>query len=198
MWSNGDRDSQPFPHVLLQVKLKSGETYAVDIAGAQYGDYEPVVSWKHYLTNRVNMFVLVKSFVKPERDSTVYMFGGLEALGWMNIISSDKVTECLNMNIPMADLLKLSNTEFQVAVDHILENVADCLQNLKKDLRERGTTAFFQTHLVDQVKEGNEILKPGEWNQIRARLAEIPNFSYDNVPKSVAFLEKAFRPVSRG
>ncbi|KAI4723800.1 Palmitoyltransferase akr1, ankyrin repeat-containing protein akr1 [Aureobasidium sp. EXF-10728] len=35
-------------HSVLKVVLRSGETYAIDLSGAQYGFYEPVILWSKY------------------------------------------------------------------------------------------------------------------------------------------------------
>lgn len=40
-------------HSVLKVTLRSGEAYAIDLAGAQFGHYEPVVAWKHYNRERI-------------------------------------------------------------------------------------------------------------------------------------------------
>lgn len=40
-----DRD---FLHEVLQVRLQSGEVYAIDFTGAQYGWYEPITEWDRF------------------------------------------------------------------------------------------------------------------------------------------------------
>ncbi|ESZ92096.1 hypothetical protein SBOR_7511 [Sclerotinia borealis F-4128] len=40
-------------HELFGVILRSGERFAIDISGAQYGYYEPVVRWETYTSTRI-------------------------------------------------------------------------------------------------------------------------------------------------
>ncbi|KAG9840459.1 palmitoyltransferase akr1, partial [Aureobasidium melanogenum] len=42
----GHQWDQDFLHEVLQVRLHSGEVYAIDLTGAQYGWYEPITEWK--------------------------------------------------------------------------------------------------------------------------------------------------------
>lgn len=42
-----------FPHVVLRFTLRSGEKYALDLSGAQYGFDETVAPWTPYLEKRV-------------------------------------------------------------------------------------------------------------------------------------------------
>lgn len=41
------------PHEVLQVTLRSGEKFALDITGAQFGHYAPVLEWSQYSTERI-------------------------------------------------------------------------------------------------------------------------------------------------
>jgi hypothetical protein len=52
---DGTEDRRKYRHILLRVKLKNGEEYALDLAGAQYGYYEPVTPWVIYETSRIAM-----------------------------------------------------------------------------------------------------------------------------------------------
>lgn len=43
-----DEWNKDFLHEVLQVRLHSGEVYAIDFTGAQYGWYEPITEWGRY------------------------------------------------------------------------------------------------------------------------------------------------------
>jgi len=45
---NGHQWDQDFLHEVLQVRLQSGEVYAIDLTGAQYGWYEPITEWNRF------------------------------------------------------------------------------------------------------------------------------------------------------
>ncbi|KAE9380047.1 hypothetical protein N431DRAFT_315648, partial [Stipitochalara longipes BDJ] len=40
-------------HDILKVEIKNGEVYALDLAGAQFGYYDPITPWEEYATTRV-------------------------------------------------------------------------------------------------------------------------------------------------
>jgi hypothetical protein len=54
-------------HTCLRVTLNSGELYALDMTGAQFGYFEPVTPWKEFYENRVRSFSVVN---------------GVEDFGW--------------------------------------------------------------------------------------------------------------------
>ncbi|KEQ63059.1 uncharacterized protein M437DRAFT_48047 [Aureobasidium melanogenum CBS 110374] len=45
-------------HTVFKAVLVSGETYAIDLAGAQYGFYEPVILWSKYRERCIEMICL--------------------------------------------------------------------------------------------------------------------------------------------
>jgi hypothetical protein len=47
------RDTGGITHEMLKVTLRSGEVFAVDITGAQYGYHEPVTPWTKYQNDRI-------------------------------------------------------------------------------------------------------------------------------------------------
>ena len=51
-------DNGDYCHEIIQIRLKSGEIYAVDITGAQHGYYESVYPWEQHLQARVRLFGL--------------------------------------------------------------------------------------------------------------------------------------------
>ena len=54
-------------HEVLQLKLRSGEVFAVDISGAQFGYYDPVTPWTVYQQNRVLKVLNAASAPQPKK-----------------------------------------------------------------------------------------------------------------------------------
>ena len=46
-------DNNDYWHEIMQVTLKTGQVFAVDIAGAQHGFHDSAYPWHHYLQTRV-------------------------------------------------------------------------------------------------------------------------------------------------
>jgi len=51
-------------HEIFKVKLRSGETFAFDIAGAQHGYHDPVMQWQDY--EQLRIFRVVSSGPAPQ------------------------------------------------------------------------------------------------------------------------------------
>lgn len=67
---NGIED-ESFGHDLIMLKLKdSGEIYALDLSGAQFGYYQPVTRWFEFAADRV------KTIVKRADAEEYNYFGG--------------------------------------------------------------------------------------------------------------------------
>ncbi|TVY73161.1 hypothetical protein LSUE1_G005658 [Lachnellula suecica] len=52
-------------HEVLKVTLRSGEIFALNLAGAQYGYHEPVVEWQHYKELRVRVMRIQECPPRP-------------------------------------------------------------------------------------------------------------------------------------
>ncbi|KEQ71396.1 hypothetical protein M436DRAFT_74462 [Aureobasidium namibiae CBS 147.97] len=61
-----DEWNQDFLHEVLQVRLHSGEVYAIDFTGAQYGWYEPITEWSRY-SLRCKEIIRVLAFVVDDK-----------------------------------------------------------------------------------------------------------------------------------
>jgi hypothetical protein len=59
---NGKESNIDCTHKLFRVTLKySGEVYALDLSGAQYGYYDPVTTFETYLEDRARAIVVPKN-----------------------------------------------------------------------------------------------------------------------------------------
>lgn len=41
-------------HIVTKLALKNGETYVLDLAGAQFGHFDPVMPWQDYVECRAS------------------------------------------------------------------------------------------------------------------------------------------------
>jgi hypothetical protein len=60
-------------HDIFKVEINNGKIYALDLAGAQFGRYDPVTSWEDYLNTRV------EKITEREHWEQYRYFGGLKA-----------------------------------------------------------------------------------------------------------------------
>jgi hypothetical protein len=58
---------KPF-HNILKVTLRSGEEYAVDLACAQYGHFDPVTPWDEFEEKRILDILEYKVIYPPSKS----------------------------------------------------------------------------------------------------------------------------------
>lgn len=131
-------DGTDYAHTIIRVMLKNGETYALDMAGAQYGWHEPVTPWQLYSASRVQG---IKEVV-PFGGTKIFCKKRAKTLSkqqqWNNAIKEhfayfvDKVvTWWQKRNISLADLLHLPEQEFQRRRASLLDAVKEFLKLVK-------------------------------------------------------------------
>lgn len=65
--------------------LKNGEVYALDLSGAQFGNYQPVISWKEYrekIIRRLNVSELLGRWREKELESGRQLLVNLPNSKW--------------------------------------------------------------------------------------------------------------------
>lgn len=67
-------DNTKYGHEIIQVTLKSGEKYALDIAGAQYGQFNAVIPWDLYVRFHVKNVLRRHDFGSTHRRMTSPMY----------------------------------------------------------------------------------------------------------------------------
>ncbi|TVY91988.1 hypothetical protein LAWI1_G002664 [Lachnellula willkommii] len=63
VWYMGDE----VRHNVLKLQLRSGELFAVDLSGAQFGHHDPVTSWNEYEKTRVREVLDVDAAPSPDK-----------------------------------------------------------------------------------------------------------------------------------
>lgn len=123
--------------------MKSGEMYALDMAGAQYGWHESIMPWELYSTSRVRE---IKA-VLPFGGTSIFCKTRAKAMGkqceWIQHIKegfAKNVDEALiwwqRGNISTTDLLRTSENEFQSRKASLLGIVEEFLV-LYRTMQER-------------------------------------------------------------
>jgi hypothetical protein len=131
---------QDFLHEVLQVRLHSGEVYAIDFTGAQYGWYEPITEWERYslrctLITRITPFgvddkrplgsrarsMLMSTFLEPWDNRTdlqraIPVFG--ECL--RREFNKKFIQEVVSKYARGSDILKLETRTFEAVEKEIL------------------------------------------------------------------------------
>ena len=135
-------DGTDYAHTIIRVVMKNGESYALDMAGAQYGWHEPTTPWQLYNASRVRR---IKEVV-PFGGTTIFCKTRVKTLSeqqkWVHTINENfayNVDEAVmwwqKRNISLVDLLHLPEQEFQRRRASLLDTVKELLQ-LSKTVQE--------------------------------------------------------------
>ena len=92
-------DNTKYGHEVIQVTLESGERYALDIAGAQYGQFNTVIPWDIYVRNHVKNVLRRHDFgsTHARMTSPIYCDGSTDIQLKKNF--NKLLSESLNVNI---------------------------------------------------------------------------------------------------
>lgn len=122
------QEDAPEAHDLLRVELKSGETYALDLASAQFGYFAPVVQWDEYVMQRVSYFLVVKGRMKHQyfgslRDHYKKLLRGGQTERW---------DACLSLNDFLAEGLAEGVREWEKVGGVRVRDVLDLAVGLEE------------------------------------------------------------------
>lgn len=151
------------PHEVLQVVLKSGEAYVVDLTGAQYGHYESVVPSDTDFQTRANSVLERQTFGHQQR----LMTAACGPHSWTGVIRdcNKKFCQCLNTmidewqkeNILLIALLKLPRNQFLQQQRQLTAFVDEILRDFKQWAEKGGDLKVIEVDLDD----GNDLAKMG-------------------------------------
>lgn len=134
-------------HDIFKVEIENGKCYALDLAGAQFGHYDPLTPWDDYLRTRVEKvterenweqyryFGGLKAYHKKEVDdlSSLDKFQFSQYAG-VNMCASERLEEVTLAWMEAKKLrcfkamLNLPQEEFQAMKKGLLEMVAEELE----------------------------------------------------------------------
>ena len=109
-------DNTGFGHEVFQITLKNSEKYVLDIAGAQYGQFTPVMPWDVYAQSHVKDVVRSLDFgsTRERMTSSIYCNGStdIQLIETFNKLLSEsmnaRIKEWQDTNIKLPAMLKLS------------------------------------------------------------------------------------------
>ena len=154
-------DGTDYTHTILRVTTKNGETYALDMTGAQYGWCEPVISWPLYNASRVRKFEEILTFgaTRILHKARAVKSGG--QLQWNRDIKEQfaevvdgAVDRWQKDHISLTELLRLPERDFQKSQASLVDAVADWLQRHKNFQEAQGVFNFtggFKGGELDRV-----------------------------------------------
>ena len=118
----------------------NGEEYVVDITGAQYGHYEPVVSWKEYLATRAASVSRIDAFgtacqTTKGRCAKKAWEGKITRLHWSATIAMDQAVEkwVQDNDLTLAAMLKLPEAQYLSKRADMLTMIKTALQKFKAE-----------------------------------------------------------------
>ncbi|KPM36982.1 hypothetical protein AK830_g9595 [Neonectria ditissima] len=128
-------------HSVFEVTLVTGEVYAVDLTGAQYGFQEKLYEWKTYDTHRAEPGSEISTLDDAEEsERVVHMLAGLSIHGRAMAVKNlrETVMRDLRRSIDgyvrskkatIKDMMLLPDSEFRVARQQLVTHAKTSLQN---------------------------------------------------------------------
>ena len=148
-------------HNMLRVVLKEGRNaYAIDVASAQYGYYNPVTSWDEFAKNRVAGFNNL-SFTKDEKRKAFDIHTGDSLPSCMFLLEVDATKH-------LVDWIKLWEQEKKMDVRKLLR-----LRKTEYKIRERELIHFIKKRIcLDSglIRQAYEMIKARE-EEVRQEIA---------------------------
>lgn len=145
-------DGTDYAHTIIRVTMMNGETYALDMAGAQYGWHESVTPWQLYNAARVREIKIVMPFGDTKvlykvraNDDGKQRQRIQEIIDNFAEVVDDAVVWWQRKNIALIDLLRLPEHEFKSKRAFLLDAIEENMQRYK---------AFGESQGAFEVKEG--------------------------------------------
>lgn len=158
---HGNLDTTEYGHTLLRVSLKSGESYAFDLTGAQFGYYETITPWSLYEQSRAKKgsiafspsdlrltLIIAASSNSPTVPGITWRYNKSLAnvvKGTGEEFADMKGTEAV------CDMLKLAQVAFECKSDQLVYCVAKVLTNFKAELKRQGRLPRARPFQIGEV-----------------------------------------------
>lgn len=164
LFSGGkDGESNHAPHTVWKITLKrGGGTFALDLAGAQYGYYQPVTPWSEYMTSRVQIDATFQEHVlgNAAKGSLQFLdswplwiprpiwFGAGTRLNYGATQALNAEFQCWEQrdNGATRKVLKMPKTSFDEHERKLVGRVTQALQKFKEDLERKAIKEFAGQH----------------------------------------------------
>lgn len=170
VWHHGlngvTRNNQAFRHQFLQAQLKNGETYAIDMSGAQYGLYNAVAPMQKYRAQHIDFRKFgVRAFGHAKGDIQKLLTGDKsvctpttdQRVCVMHIEAAKALNHAVGMwedgGIKVVKLLNAPQAKFETLTKTFVETLT---------MRMEGCIAYLQTREADLWEVLTTPNTPGE------------------------------------
>lgn len=154
-----------FPHIALRLNMKDWTGFALDLSGAQYGWFEPVVNFTDYMNDRIRLdsFGAARFGTLRERITSKYGERGtiFDALTMNNdraskILKWEMISwEIEEKNMMVIEMCKLDQMTFEKKQKELLGFMEERLEEHLEEERERYFDAFEGTGKKPDPEEGD-------------------------------------------
>ena len=139
-------DATDYHHNIIKITMKTGEVYALDMTGAQYGWTECIVPWKTYVESRVREVKKVVPFGETKVSSNMdakKKGGQYQWVHGIKVLFAQIVDGAVMLwqrgNILTTDLFRLPEQEFQKKQASLVDAVEELLQKEKSFQESQGS-----------------------------------------------------------
>ncbi|KAL9098419.1 MAG: hypothetical protein Q9163_005916 [Psora crenata] len=147
---SGNQDSNTaYRHSIVKITLKSGDQYALDVSGAQYGYPNPLTPWGRYFETRVEYIEATKSLghhkrfhrylERPEQGCEGIKTCNEEIAGVIN----SAIEKWQSENTKLKDMLRLQEEAFRHKREEFFASVEKSIED-KRDILEEARTRQIQ------------------------------------------------------
>lgn len=158
---HGNPDTTEYAHSLLRVSLKSGESYAFDLTGAQFGYHETITPWSLYEQSRAKKdrivyrpsdhtlnLILAATFNSPTVRGITMRYN--KSLANVMKGTCEEFAD-MKMNGEVWEMLKLAPVAFKYKRDELVHCVANVLRNFKAELKRQGRLPRVRPFQIGKV-----------------------------------------------
>lgn len=138
-------DATDRQHAVLKLKLRNGEEYALDMAGAQFGWPEAILPWDAYAASRIRFITETLSFGQARRDVRNAAMSSEPQRKWIQEILEGfrdfldvTIGDYLAVRIGFNTLLALPNSEFETQKSQFVNLIRERLEAYRNFSEERG------------------------------------------------------------
>ena len=142
------KDNSKQGHAIVQLTLKNSDIYAIDITGAQYGYYDPVIPWDLYVASRVESIQEIQALGSIE-ECRRRMRKAMQVTGRTKTIE-EEIADVFSAaeeawqveNGSLSEMLKLPEDHFVAKQAELLEFVDGRVRERKARLEARCSEGF--------------------------------------------------------
>ena len=170
IYPNGMIDATDRQHAVLKLKLRTGEEYALDTAGAQFGWPEAILPWDIYSASRIRFITETLSFGQARRDVRKAAMSSEPQRQWIQEILEGfrdildvTIGDYLAVRVGFSTLLALPNSEFETQKSEFVNLVRERLEAYKNFSEERG---IFKVSRVEPLLPSDGVIAVAKYTNV--------------------------------